>query len=255
MKDLVFQKAEYEATLNGLPRVTRGWAMKTATPPVHFSLEVRQELAKLFSQKDPYVQPEEAVVQILCMPEFRNDIFLANMLTAARVKSYFGRLVVQKKKMNRDAGLPLPTAIAESKTYENLTTRKQLVDLIRERNIHTTGSLARQNITALVELLRENDAMKEHAETKEMDEDEEHVAEACTVGGLDATEQDKFVAQTCGSAVLAGAGDMAFSQIHDDAILAELDAMTEANENELSDGEDDESSVDEKDEKGDVVAT
>ena len=64
-----------------------------------------------------------------------------------------------------------------------------------------------------------------------MDEDEEHVAEACTVGGLDATEQDKFVAQTCGSAVLAGAGDMASSQIHDDAILAELDAMTEANEN------------------------
>jgi hypothetical protein len=62
--------------------------MKTATPPVHFSLEVRQELVKLFNQKDPYVQPEEAVVQILGMPEFRNDIFLANMLTAARVKSF-----------------------------------------------------------------------------------------------------------------------------------------------------------------------
>jgi hypothetical protein len=65
--------------------------------------------------------------------------------------------------MNRDAGLPLPTIVA-SKPREILTIRKQLVDLIRKRNIHTTGSPARQNITALVELLRENDAMKEHAD-------------------------------------------------------------------------------------------
>jgi hypothetical protein len=55
MKDLIFQKAEYEVSLNGLPRVTRGWAMKTPTPHVHFSNEVRQELTKLFSQKDPYI--------------------------------------------------------------------------------------------------------------------------------------------------------------------------------------------------------
>jgi hypothetical protein len=92
-----------------------------------------------------------------------------------------------------------------------------------------------------------------------MDEDEAHVAEACTAGGLNVTEQDNFVVQKCGSAVLAAAGDIAFSQIHDDAILAELDAMTKANENEISDGEDDESSDDEKDERsvddGDMVAT
>jgi hypothetical protein len=179
MKDLGFQKAEYEGTITGVPRITKGWAMKTANiyPACAFFTRSTAGTREAVNQKDPYVQPEEVVVLILGMQAYWNDIFVANMLTAARVKSYFSRLVQQKGKVNiSNAGVPLPAAVDASRKYGNLTKRKDLVDLlVRERNIRTTGSLARKTITALVDLLLENDALKKQAENNDMDDGEAHV--------------------------------------------------------------------------------
>jgi hypothetical protein len=255
-KDLILRKAGYEGNKTGLPRITKGWAMKTATPSVSFSIEVRQELVKLFNQRDPYVQPEEAVVQIRGMPEFRNDMFVTHMLTAARVKSYFSRLVQQKRKVASKDGLPLPNAVDAAKKYGSLSKRKELVDLIRTRNIHVTGSLARKNITALVELLVENDAMKEHAANNDMDEDEAHASEkACTstIGGLDATEEEAFVVKKCGSAGLGEAGETALSQINDAVLLEELETEDEKANDDDDESEDEEDKLSNDDNTSDRV--
>ena len=118
------------------------------------------------------------------------------------------------------------------------------MDLIRARNINVHGSLARKNITALVDVLLENDAMKEHAANNDMDEDEAHASEkahASTIGGLDATEEEEFVVQKCGSAGVDAAGETALSQINDAALLEDLNCVSKDNEEEIGNDEDDES--------------
>ncbi len=94
---ILFKKAEYGATKT-VALKTKGWAMKKAPPAVHFPERIRQELLILFNQKDPYVQPEEALAHLRAMPEFRNDVFVEYCVTAARIKAYFGSLLTKKKK-------------------------------------------------------------------------------------------------------------------------------------------------------------
>jgi hypothetical protein len=81
--------------------------MKKATPPrVHLPLRLRQELLTLlllilFNQKNPYIQPKEAVAHLLAMDEFRNDAFAEYCITAARVKAFFGSLLAKKKTIKK----------------------------------------------------------------------------------------------------------------------------------------------------------
>jgi hypothetical protein len=91
--------------------------MKKSPPPVHIPHAIRLELVKLFNQKAPYVQPEEGLAQIQAMEEFRNDVFVDHILTAAKIKAYFGRLLVLKKKgeYDGDTGLPPEAAGGASK--------------------------------------------------------------------------------------------------------------------------------------------
>ena len=98
IEDIAFRKSEYETTKTLFTGTTKGWAMKKSPPPVHIPHDVRLELVKLFNQKAPYVQPEEALAQIQAMEEFRNDVFVDHILTPAKIKAYFGRLLVIKKK-------------------------------------------------------------------------------------------------------------------------------------------------------------
>ena len=94
-----------------------------------------------------------------------------------------------------------------------------------------------------MDLLLENDAIKEHAANNDIDEDEAHAAEKAhtgTIGGLDATEEEAFVVQKCGSAGLDAAGEIALSQIYDAALLEELDDVSKENEDEIANDEADE---------------
>jgi hypothetical protein len=191
IEDIAFRKSEYETTKTLFTGTTKGWAMKKSPPPVHIPHDVRLELVKLFNQKAPYVQPEEALSQIQAMEEFRNDVFVDHILTPAKIKAYFGRLLVIKKngEFDVESGLPPEAAGGASKNkYKDICTKGALMLEIRKRNICTKGSLHRKNIAALVEILIENDAATETTGDNDMDEDEAHALVECASGGLDAAE-------------------------------------------------------------------
>jgi hypothetical protein len=160
--------------------------MKNAPPAVHFPLRIRQELLILFNQKDPYVQPEEALAQLRAMTEFRNDVFVEYCGTAARIKAYFGSLLTKKKKLYKHCDvLPPEAAGGTSKTtYQNCRKKEDLLLLIRQRNIQTQGALLRKTIAELVELLTADDEELALAENNDLDQDEAHAAVECARGHL-----------------------------------------------------------------------
>jgi hypothetical protein len=190
-ESLLFQKpSEYAETATRNLK-TRGWAMKKAPPPVHIPLRVRQELLKLFNQKNPYVQPEEALAQQVVMDEFRKDVFVEYCITAARIKAFFGALLTKKKKMYKNCDTLPPDAVegTTQEMYGQCTKKDELLYLVRLRNIQTQGALQRKTVVELVALLTEDDQEKADAANNDLDQDEAHAAVECATGALNPVER------------------------------------------------------------------
>ncbi len=150
-ESILFHKPEYAETKSRIFK-SKGWAMKKATPPVHIPLRLWQELLILFNQKNPHIQPEEAVAHLMAMDEFRNDVFVEYCITAARVKVFCGSLLAKKKKLYKNCDvLPLDAVEGAAKVmHGQCKNRDELLHLVCNRNILTQGALQRKTVADLV---------------------------------------------------------------------------------------------------------
>ena len=74
------------------------WALKKNVPTVQISNRMANQLRLMYNEQNPHVSPEGAAVRLLALPEYRQSLYVKHVITADKIKVFFGGL--KKKKVN-----------------------------------------------------------------------------------------------------------------------------------------------------------
>ena len=150
------------ASIANLPFEPRGWMMKRYLPSICMPKPMKVLLLEYFNEY-PHVSPYGALLRLLALNQYRNDVFVMYVLTPMRIKGFFGTMLAYKKKHKIAKNTPVPVIAAGAATtaivYGDLTNQELLAKEIIRRGISSTckSRLVKMGRPVLVGMLQEND--------------------------------------------------------------------------------------------------
>jgi hypothetical protein len=171
---IAYFKQPEEVEAQKIELETNGWARKKQRPPVRIPRGIKESLVELFNIR-PRISPEQALVKLRAMREHENNLFVAYVMTEARVHSQFSQFMKRRKDLKLDANASIDIAperrlpVGNCKRYKDLFKMNELRFEIQRRKLNVCVQGKQKHELVQILLTNDKDLHEGHQEEDDID--------------------------------------------------------------------------------------
>jgi len=193
------------------------WARKRNNPTVQFPIVMANVLRVWYNEQDPHCTADEAADRLILKPEYKDSLYVKHVMTAGKIKAFFGGL--KSKKVNGQ--VPVLSSVATATGYKQWNTLGDLKEEAKRRI--DEGAMAKPlrmptNKAGWAVLLELNDMQTDNAMSEEADEAGHCDAEGVTedVCGDEDDDEDGLLSDN--EQISPEEAILAYDELGDDAL-------------------------------------